>query len=203
MPKRGSRSQLLCDKVRIDCEQVEKVENLVARAASFLARYGFSREGYTGLPFLPLDLFLSVNPRDSIIDLRDSKIRREARRILWLLERKGIVPRDPEDGVRLMAATMTGPLPAWLRRGLVIADRNISSPRKRGAKVYDNRGRDLSIAAAVDQVCALGELDPTRSRESKKRKRAESGASIIALALRQIGGVRLSEQRIEAIWRKN
>jgi hypothetical protein len=74
-------------------------------------------------------------------------------------------------------------------------------PRKKGeVREQMNALRNEWIAEAVALTCRDGAFSPTRNRDAKKENRRESGCSIIAKALRQLGVKPSSEKSVATIW---
>jgi hypothetical protein len=74
-------------------------------------------------------------------------------------------------------------------------------PRKKGeVREQMNTLRNQWIAEAVASTCRDGAFSPTRNRDAKKENRRESGCSIIAKALRQLGVKPSSEKSVAKIW---
>jgi hypothetical protein len=93
--------------------------------------------------------------------------------------------------------------PSWLSEYLIRAARgNVEvlrkAFRKRGQDPYANIDRDFAIATAVRLVAELGGFKPTRNPATEEW---ESGCSIVAKALGDLGVRRMSERNVEAIWR--
>jgi hypothetical protein len=88
-------------------------------------------------------------------------------------------------------------------RPMIIAALEIARPRprKKGeVREQMNSLRNEWIAEAVALTCRDGAFLPTRNRDAKKENRRESGCSIIAKALRQLGVKPSSEKSVAKIW---
>jgi hypothetical protein len=188
----GSIARLLSRLPRALIGSKRDKKQLVAEVAEYLRAQGFGPKGYTETIGVPT--YSILDPKA----FRDNDVG-DAVKILDRLSWQGVRMQDPYWAALAYAGSIVAqeqkPLPARLRRYLA---KGPLTPR--GRRPNAGNHRDEFISFAVTLACVLGELKPTRSREAKNDDRAPSGASIVEEALREIGGVKLSEIRIAAIW---
>jgi hypothetical protein len=95
------------------------------------------------------------------------------------------------------------PLPRWLVEFLIWATRDGAKARRQGCRrtvrAYDNVDRDQIIANAVLRIVDITGCRATRNAQSRRKRRKESGCSIVANALGLVG-VNMSELGVEKIW---
>lgn len=95
------------------------------------------------------------------------------------------------------------PLPPWLGKYLVWAARGDGEALRKGRRgqdPYGNVNRDFAIATAVRLISDLSGLNPTRGEATAYAEKAESGCSVVAKALKDLGVPRMSEKNVVAIW---
>jgi hypothetical protein len=80
----------------------------------------------------------------------------------------------------------------------------LQPPKKGEWRKQDNALRNQWIAEIVALTCRDGTFSPTRNKDPKAaRNRRESGCSVVAQALRELGFKNLGEARVAAIWAKH
>jgi hypothetical protein len=169
-------------------------QRLVAEMVKFLRQSGFGPNEHTKR--------LGAFPARDFIDPRafvDKESRRTAHRTLGRLEQSGVTLRDPYCVAVAIAGHIVG------SKGtppLSLLEYIAAGPpaRTRGRKRIGNYERNIGLEFAINHACIWGDLKPTRNPHTKKDVREPCGCSIVAEALRQIGGVRLSEKSLARIY---